>query len=146
MAKKVSKKKVLKADRVARVRRALENFVRWDGVKVLKVSKVVSIETSTALLYLGGGKWSLSSLGSVSGVIGGYNRMAISVVEGLRKLRLLTRADEQAFYDWYRSQMRKSEKAGEIRRARDIAARHGYSLRKVSRGGGLGERWRENGE
>lgn len=134
MEKKVHKKKPTKAQRLAKVKRALKKFVPWDG-EPLTIQKAVRVGgfDDGVLLYLGGGKWTLSKAGRIDGVVGGFNGMALSVASGLREVGVLTHPDIAAFDEWFSNERKKNASDYDLERAREIAERHGFVLTKKPR-------------
>ena len=132
--KKANKRKPSRAQRVAKVKRVLKKFVSWNG-EPLTIQRAVVIGNFAddgVMLYLGDGKWTMSKTGScgIDGIVGGFNIYACNAVHGLRKLRLLTHADETAFDSWFQDLRAENERASELERAREVAEKHGFVLRK----------------
>ncbi len=133
------KRKPTDRQRVAKVKRLLKKFEPWDGRETLLIQKAVRIGDSVSgevLLYLGASAWTLSNSNSLDGVIGGFNMLALSVVCGLRKLGLLSVPDMVAFDSWFHKHRRESEGDSELHRAKEIAHRHGYVLRRKAKAPG----------
>ena len=128
------KKKPTDGQRVDRVKRILKKFERWDGT-ALTIRDAVAIGIGSysgdcVLFNLGDGRWSLSREMSIDGIVGGFNRSAPQIVSGLRQLRLLTHADEKAFDDWFSVQDKEQFRENDLERARELAEKHGFTLRK----------------
>ena len=125
-------KKPTRAQRVAKVKRALKKYVAWNGDKPLTVQKVVQIGSfsDVVFFYLGDGAFTIFKQPSLAGVIGGYNRCAMSAVDGLQKVRVISAGDLNAFFWWWRRQEKKNTEESEIAQAHHLAEKHGYRLHK----------------
>ena len=128
------RKKPTDAQRMAKVKRLLKKFERWDG-KALTIRDAVAIGIDSysgdcVMFHLGDGRWTLSRGMSIDGIIGGFNRSALQVVSGLRQLRLLTHADENAFDAWFSAQDKQQSRENDLERAGELAEKHGFMLRK----------------
>lgn len=132
--KRISTKNMTKTQRVAKVKQALKKFVAWDSEHPLKVQKAVAIGDygDKTFLYLGRGAFTSRGwhVHSFEGVVSGYNMNVFEAVQGLGEVRVLSNADVEAFYEWFRDERRISEVEAEIENARMIAEKHGYTLSK----------------
>ncbi len=125
-------KKPTRAQRIAKVKRALKKFVAWNGEKPLTVQKAVLVGNfnDDVMLYLGNGVFTLLKQTGLSGVVGGYNRYALNAVAGLHSVRVLSGADVSAFDYWWRERERENMGQSEMAHLRELAQKHGYRLQK----------------
>ena len=130
------KKESTDEQRVEKVKRLLKKFEPWDGAALtIRDAVVIGLERGTyagecVLFHLGGGRLALSRGMSIDGIIGGFNRSAPEVVSGLRQLRLLTHADEEAFERWFSAEEKQQFREDDLERAGELAEKHGFVLRK----------------
>ncbi len=131
-----NKRKPSDRERVVKVKRMLKKFEPWDRNEPILIQKAIWVGNSVSgevLLSLGKGAWTLSNSSSIDGIVAGYNMRALSVADGLRKLGRLSILDYIAFDRWFNDHRRRSEGESELDRAKEIASRHGFVLRKKAK-------------
>ena len=132
MAKKKASKKPTKDQRIAKVKRWLENFTPWPLGKVVKAIKLVTVGNlnNVHVVLLEDGHWSIIRCLGIEGAMSGYNIYALDGVEGLRRFGIITKADQNAFRTWWRTMESEQARDNDLRKAKQLAGKHGYSVRK----------------